>query len=130
MGECENEHSHSQMNSHFGSWSLDGLPKLQKAIAKVKTPRLEDCFYIIGKLLKCRCPKWACMTHLDICNTSYGQKKGWESNWQFDSRPRKVENRPDHLACRWRATRCWKALDEGYNFGLDLVPIEGLHQKL
>jgi hypothetical protein len=21
-------------------------------------------FYIIGKLLKCRCPKWACMTHL------------------------------------------------------------------
>jgi hypothetical protein len=25
------------------------------------------------------------MTHLDICNTSYGKKKGRESNWQFDS---------------------------------------------
>jgi hypothetical protein len=32
--------------------------------------------YIIGKLLKCRCLKWALMTHLDICNTSYGKKKG------------------------------------------------------
>jgi hypothetical protein len=27
------------------------------------------------------------MGHLNICNTSYGKKKGWESNWQFDSRP-------------------------------------------
>jgi hypothetical protein len=31
--------------------------------------------YIIGKLLKCKCLKWACMTHLDICNTSYGKRK-------------------------------------------------------
>jgi hypothetical protein len=29
-----------------------------------------------------------------------------------------------------RATCCWKALNEGYNFGLDLVPIGDLHQKL
>jgi len=28
--------------------------------------------YIIGNLLKCRCLKWAHMTHLDIWNTSYG----------------------------------------------------------
>ncbi len=26
-------------------------------------------------------------------------------------------------------TRRWKVLDEGYNFGLDLIPIEGLHKK-
>jgi hypothetical protein len=26
--------------------------------------------YIIGRLLKFRCLKWARMTHLDICNTS------------------------------------------------------------
>jgi hypothetical protein len=37
------------------------------------------------------------MTHLDISNTSYGQKKGRESNWQFDSRPLKVKNRPEFL---------------------------------
>ncbi len=32
--------------------------------------------------------------------------------------------------CRWRATYCWKALDEGYNFVLDLISIGGLHTKL
>jgi len=60
--------------------------------------------YIIGKLLECRCLKCAHTTHLDIWNTSYGQKKGPESNRQFDSRPLKVRNRPDFLVCRWRAT--------------------------
>jgi hypothetical protein len=44
VGEYENEHSHSQMNFHFGSWSLGGLPKLQRAISKVKTPLLEEFF--------------------------------------------------------------------------------------
>jgi hypothetical protein len=85
---------------------------------------------ISGKLLKRRCLKWACMTHLDTWNTSYGQKKGWESNWQFDARPLKVVKRPDSLACRWRVTCTWKALDKGYNFGWDLVLITGLHTKL
>jgi hypothetical protein len=31
---------------------------------------------------------------------------------------------------RWCATYCWKALDEGYNFVLDLTSIGGLHTKL
>jgi hypothetical protein len=35
-----------------------------------------DFFYIIGKLLERRCLKSACIAHLDIWNTSYGQKKG------------------------------------------------------
>jgi hypothetical protein len=70
------------------------------------------------------------MTHLDICNISYGQKEGRQSNWQFDSRLRKVRNWPDSLTCTWRVTCRWKALHEGYNFGLDLIPIEGLHKKL
>ncbi len=78
-----------------------------------------------------KCIKWASMTHLDIWNTSDGWKKGRESNWsQFDSRPLKVGNRPNFLACRWRATYRWKALNEGYNFALDLILIESLHTKL
>jgi hypothetical protein len=56
--------------------------------------------------------------------------KSRELNCQFDSRPLKVGNWPDFLACRWRATYHWKALDEGYNFALDLIAIEGLHAKL
>jgi hypothetical protein len=51
--------------------------------------------YTVGKVLKFWCPKWPRMSHLDICSTSYGRKKGQESNWQFDSRPLKVENRLD-----------------------------------
>jgi hypothetical protein len=39
-------------------------------------------------------------------------------------------NWPDSLACRQRATHCWKALDEGYNFAWDLIAIGGLHKKL
>jgi hypothetical protein len=84
--------------------------------------------YIIAKLLKQRCLKWAHMTHLDISNTSYGQKKGHESNWQFDSRSLKIGNQPDFLVCRSRATYYWKAFDEDYNFALDLFSIEGLHK--
>jgi hypothetical protein len=87
-------------------------------------------FYIIGKLLELKCLKWARIVHLDIWNTSYGQKKGQESNCQFDSRPKKVENRPDLLSYRWCATYCWKALDKSYNFASDRTSIRGLLVKL
>jgi hypothetical protein len=86
--------------------------------------------YIIEKILKHRCLKWAHMTHLNIWNTSYGQKKGRESNWQFDSQPLKVRNQPNFLVCRWRATYHWKDLEKGYNFASNLISIEGLHAKL
>jgi hypothetical protein len=81
---------------------------------------------MIGNLLKFKCLKWARMTRLDIYNTSYGKKKGQESNWQFDSRPQK----PDFRACRWNAIHRWKALDESYNFASNLIPIRGLSKKL
>jgi hypothetical protein len=70
------------------------------------------------------------MTHLDISNTSYGQKKGRESNHQFDSWPLEFGNRPDYLACRWHATYSWKVFNEGYNFAFYLISIGGLHAKL
>jgi hypothetical protein len=82
--------------------------------------------YIIRKLLKCRCRKWPRMSHLDICNTSYGKKKGRE----FDSRPLKVGNRPNLSVCRQSLTHCWKALKESYKFALDFIPIRGLSKKL
>jgi hypothetical protein len=68
--------------------------------------------------------------HLDTWNTSYDQKEGRESNWQFDSQPLKFKNQPDFLVCRQRATYCWKALEEGYNFALNFIVIGGLHTKL
>jgi len=60
--------------------------------------------------------KMAYITNLDIWNISYGQKKGWELNCQFDSWPEKVGNRPDLLSCRRHVTYHCKALDESYNF--------------
>jgi hypothetical protein len=117
-------------NSHVGSWSLERTPKFSERDCRGQNSSPWRVLYIIGKLLKCRCLKWACMAHLDIWNTSYGQKKGRESNWQFDSRPLKVGNWPDLLGFRRRATYRWKALDEGYNFALNRIAIRGLHKKL
>jgi len=89
-----------------------------------------DVIYIIGKLLERKCLKWARIVHLDIWNTSYGQKKGQGSNCQFDSRPQKVGNWPDLLGCKGSVTYRYKALDESYNFSLDHVAIRGLLAKL
>jgi hypothetical protein len=90
--------------------------------------------YINGKLLKCRCLKWARIAHLDIWNTSYGQKKARESNsWgsaSFDSRPLKVGNRPEILGCRKRATYRSKGFNETYNFALDGESIWAVLRKL
>jgi hypothetical protein len=85
---------------------------------------------VIGKVLKCRCPKWPRIGHSDICSPSYAQKKSRESNWQFDSRPLKVGNRPAPDVRFRNATRRWKALFEGYKFGLDLIPIGGQGKDL
>ncbi len=43
-----------------------GLPNFQSAITGVKTPRIEEFFYINEKLLERRCLKWARIAHLDI----------------------------------------------------------------
>jgi hypothetical protein len=124
------EPSHSQVNSQCGSWNPKWTPKFLESDFKGQNPFLWRVIYIIGKLLKRRCLKWARMTHLDIWNISYGQKKGQESNWQFDSQPLKVKNQPDFLAFMWHAIYRWKTLDKGYNFALDIIAIRGLHTKL
>jgi len=48
--------------------------------------------YTIGNILKRRCLKWGFIIHLNTYNTSYNQKRGWESMCQFDSQPLKIEN--------------------------------------
>jgi hypothetical protein len=117
------EPSHSQVNSHVGSWSPKRTPKSSERDCRGQNSLPWIIIYIIGKLLKCRCLKWARIAHLNIYNTSYGQKKGRESNWQFNSRPLKVWNQPDSLAWRQHARYHWKAFNKGYNFSLDLITI-------
>jgi hypothetical protein len=74
------EPSHSQVNSHVGSWSPKRTPKSSKRDWRGQNSSPRRVFYIIGKLLKRRCLKWDRIGHLNICNKSYGQKKGRESN--------------------------------------------------
>jgi hypothetical protein len=118
------------MNSHVGNWSPERTPESLKHNCKGQNSSPWKFLYIIRNLLKCRCLKWDRIAHLDICNTSYGQKKGRESNWQFDSRSLKVRNWPDFLTFRQRALYHWKALDKGYNFSSDLIAIGALHKKI
>jgi hypothetical protein len=125
-----NEPSHSQVNSHVGSWNLKWTPNFSKRDCRGQNKLSQKAFYIIGKMLKRRCLKWARIAHLDIYNTNYGQMKSQESNWQFDSQPLKVKNEPDFLVCKRCATYRWKALDKGYNFSWDLIAIRGSHKKL
>jgi hypothetical protein len=92
--------------SELPFWELESrwTPKFSKSDCRGQNPLDWTIPYIIGKVLEPRCLKWACMTHLDISNTSYGQKKGRESNCEFDSQPLKVRNRRNSLACKWRTT--------------------------
>ncbi len=78
---------------------------------------------VIEKDWKRKYRKWPRIGHLDIYSPSYGQKKGWESNCQFDSWPLEVRNRPFPDIWFESATWRWKDLDKGYNFGLDLIAI-------
>jgi hypothetical protein len=113
-----------------GTLESFGTPKNSERDFRGQNTSHWNVLSTVGKVLKCRCPKWPRMSHLDIYNTSYGRKKGRESNWQFDSRALKVRNRPDSGACRWSATHCWKALEESYNFGWNLVPIRVRGEEL
>jgi hypothetical protein len=99
-----------------------GTPECSELDSKAQNTSHWGVLGVIGKFLKRRYRKWPRISHLNICSPSYGQKKGRESNWQFDSWPLKVRNRPLPDLLIESASR-WKDLAEGYKFGSDLVAI-------
>jgi len=113
-----------------GNLESFGTPATSELNSRRQNTLPRDVHYTVGKVLKCRCPKWPCMSHLEICSPSYGQKKGRESNWQFDSWPLKVRNQPLPDVWRRSAMWHWKALEESYNFGSDLTLIGGRSQEI
>jgi len=122
----------STLPNELPLWELESqwIPEASKGNCKGQNSLHWEVPYTTRKLLELRCLKWARITHLDTLNISYGQKKGRESNGQFDSRPLKIGNRPNFLACRWCATYRWEFLNKGYNFASNLTSIGGLHTKL
>jgi hypothetical protein len=126
LAKCEDE-THTPK---VGDLESSGTPKNSELDCRGQNTLHWGVLNIIGKVSKSRCPKWPRMSHLDICSPSYGQKKGRESKWQFDSQPLKVGNRPDPDV-RWgSATWLWKDLEKSYNIGLELVRIGGRGEKL
>jgi len=124
-GKCEDE----IRTPKSGNLEPFETPEISELHCKGQNTSPWSVLYTVEKVLKCRCRKWPCMNHSDICSTSYGRKKGQESNWQFDSWPLKVGNWPDPVVCKWSATHHWKAPKESYKFALDLIPIKGLIQE-
>jgi hypothetical protein len=109
--------------SKVGDLESSGTPECLEFDNKAQNTSHWGVLSVIGKLLKRRYRKWPRIGHLDICSPSSGQKKGRESNWQFDSRPLKVGNQPFSDLRIESAIRRWKDLDESYKFGLDLIAI-------
>jgi hypothetical protein len=96
-GECEDETHTPEM----GTWVSVGTPETSKFDCRGQNTSHCGVLYIIGKLLKRRCRKWALVSWSGVPG-----------------------------ACRWSATHCWKALDESYKFASNLIPIGGLGKKL
>ncbi len=107
-----------------GDLESSGTPECWELDSKGQNTSHWGFLGVVGKVLKRRYRKCPRIGKSDICSSSYGQKKGRESNWQFDSRPLKVGNRCLPNVRFGSAIRCWKYFDEGYNFGSDLVAIQ------
>jgi hypothetical protein len=76
-GKCEDE-THTPKSGNLKSF---GTPETSEFNCRGQNTSPWGVLYTVGKVFKFRYRKWPCMSHLDICNTSYGQKKGRESNW-------------------------------------------------
>jgi len=115
---------------NVGGLKSFGTPECLELNNKAQNTSHWGVFGVIGKVLKRRYQKRPRIGNSDIYSPSYGQKKGRGSNWQFDSRPLKVENRPLPDVFLKSVTRRWKALDGSYNIDSRLVPIRVWGEEL
>jgi len=76
LEECEDDTHIPEM----GTSESPGTPKTSEFDCRGQNALPLSVLHVIGKILKCRCRKWPCMSHLDIFSISYGKKKGRESN--------------------------------------------------
>ncbi len=71
LRECEDETHTPEVET----WESSRTPRTSEFDYRGQNTSHWGVLYIIGKLSKCRCRKWACMGHLDICSTLW-QKEG------------------------------------------------------
>ncbi len=128
LAKCGGEAQHLEKKNE--ELESSGTPECLEFDSRTQNTLHWGVLDVIGKVLKRRYRKWPRIGHLDICSPSYGQKKGRELNWQFDSRPLKVGNQPLPNLRIESAIRRWKELDKGYKFGSDLVAIRPRNREL
>jgi hypothetical protein len=71
LAKCEDE-THTLK---VGDLESSGTPENLELDCRGQNTSHRGVLDIIGKVLKCRCPKWPRMSHLDICSPSYGQRR-------------------------------------------------------
>jgi hypothetical protein len=78
------------------SWDLEssGTPECSGLNSKGQNTSHWSVLSVIEKVLKRKYWKCPRIGNSDICSPSYGQKKGRESNWQFDSTTKSRESIP------------------------------------
>jgi hypothetical protein len=79
----------------MGTWESFGTLKTLELDCRGQNTSPWSFFHIIGKLPKCRCQKWPHMSHLDIYNISYGQKKFLTTKSRESTRPHCVQGERD-----------------------------------
>jgi hypothetical protein len=111
------------------SFALKLISYPHKSI-KCSSPKEKTTIYLFWK----RSIVWLNFTKMDKSKMPIGKEMkkmfGGGSNWQFDSRPLKVRNRPLPDLRIESAIRRWKDFAEGYKFGLDLVAIRLRNREL
>jgi hypothetical protein len=96
-----------ELHSHGSSECLE--PWLERK--KNTKSCLQDT---IRKVLKHRCLKCPRIIHLHLICISYDQKKGRESNWEFDSRSQTLWKQGSNEFWLGHVIHCWKGHFEGY----------------
>jgi hypothetical protein len=98
---------------HFQSWDLEssGTLECSEFDSKAQNTLHGGVLGVIGKVLKRRYRKWPRIGHLDICSSSYGQKKGRESVWLLATKTREsTSSRPPNWECDTSLKRSRRAL--------------------
>ncbi len=109
--------------------SFESCECLEPWLERQKNRKLGPCDTIV-KVLMHRCLKCPCIVCLNLICMSYDQKKGQESNWEFDSWPQIPWKQGSNEVQLGLAMHSWKELFEGYKIlpshfqnRLDLIKI-------
>jgi hypothetical protein len=111
-------------------WSPPGLPNVQSSTTRPKTPRIEMFLVSLERSWSVNVENGLALAIWTSVAQVMSERRGRESNCQFDSRPLKVENRPLPDLRIESAIRGWKDLDAGYKFCLDFVAIRRRGREL